>query len=78
MLRIRAKPSEISAKSPAQAPGCPLETFSAEMHDVMLDLAPSTNAGDFVTLDINQSVTDAGDSGTMSGQPTFTQRWIQS
>ncbi len=46
---------------------------------VMLGVTPSVNAGDLVTLDINQQVTDIGardSSGT--GQPTFTQRQIQS
>lgn len=46
---------------------------------VMLGVTPSVNAGDLVTLDINQQVTDVGkiDTGG-TGQPTFTQRQIQS
>lgn len=46
---------------------------------VMLGVTPSVSAGDLVTLDINQQVTDVGardSSGT--NQPTFTQRQIQS
>lgn len=45
---------------------------------VMLGVTPSVNAGDLVTLDINQQVTDVGEGDTVTGQPTFTQRQIQS
>lgn len=45
---------------------------------VMLGVTPSVNAGDLVTLDINQQVTDVGDKDTVTQQPTFTQRQIQS
>ncbi|MDO5289154.1 MAG: secretin N-terminal domain-containing protein [Pseudomonadota bacterium] len=47
---------------------------------VMLGVTPSVNAGDLVTLDISQSVTDldsAAKSAT-SGYPTFLQRQIES
>ena len=45
---------------------------------VMLGVTPSVNAGDLVTLDINQQVTDVGAVGVGTEQPTFTQRQIQS
>jgi general secretion pathway protein D len=50
---------------------------------VTLSVTPSVNAGDMVTMDINQSVTDVGatdvSSGTgNTGQPTFLQRQINS
>ncbi len=45
---------------------------------VMLGVTPSVNAGDLVTLDINQQVTDVGAVDASTQQPTFTQRQIQS
>ena len=45
---------------------------------VMLGVTPSVNAGDLVTLDINQQVTDVGAVDPSTQQPTFTQRQIQS
>jgi general secretion pathway protein D len=47
---------------------------------VMLDVTPSISAGDLITLDINQTVTDLDDAGrsATSGYPTFMQRQITS
>lgn len=48
---------------------------------VMLGVTPSVNAGDLVTLDISQTVTDLGNESTSSptrGYPTFLQRQIES
>jgi general secretion pathway protein D len=48
---------------------------------VMLDVTPSISAGDLITLDINQMVSDQGADSTSSatkGYPTFTQRQISS
>ncbi|WP_156909314.1 type II secretion system secretin GspD [Ottowia thiooxydans] len=45
---------------------------------VMLGVTPSVNAGDLVTLDINQQVTDVLNGDTATQQPKFTQRQIQS
>ncbi len=46
---------------------------------VSLSVTPSVNAGDMITMDINQSVTDVGapDAGS-TGQVTFNQRQISS
>jgi general secretion pathway protein D len=46
---------------------------------VSLSVTPSVNAGDMITMDINQSVTDVGDVGAgNTGQVTFNQRQISS
>ena len=50
---------------------------------VVLAVTPSVNAGDMVTMDINQSVIDVGASDTSlgsgtTGQPTFLQRQVGS
>ncbi|MFV0680480.1 type II secretion system secretin GspD [Ottowia sp.] len=48
---------------------------------VMLDVTPSISAGDLITLDVNQMVTDLGPdstSGKTDGYPTFMQRQITS
>lgn len=47
---------------------------------VMLDVTPSISAGDLITLDINQTVTDLDDArnSATSGYPTFMQRQITS
>jgi general secretion pathway protein D len=48
---------------------------------VMLDVTPSVSAGDLISLDINQMVTDLGADSTSkqtSGYPTFMQRQITS
>jgi general secretion pathway protein D len=39
---------------------------------------PSVNAGDLVTMDINQTVTDVGDEDLVTGQRAFLQRQISS
>ena len=45
----------------------------------MLDVTPSVNAGDLVTLDINQSVIDVGDTiDAATGQRAFLQRQLNS
>ncbi len=45
---------------------------------VMLGVTPSVSAGDLVTLDINQAVTDVGPTDPITGQVTFLQRQINS
>jgi general secretion pathway protein D len=46
---------------------------------VTLSVTPSVNAGDMITMDINQSVTDVGKLGAgNTGQVTFNQRQISS
>ncbi len=45
---------------------------------VMLEVTPSVNAGDLVTLDIQQSITDVGGEDTVTGQRAFMQREINS
>jgi general secretion pathway protein D len=46
---------------------------------VSLSVTPSVNAGDMITMDINQSVTDVGEVGAgNTGQVTFNQRQISS
>ncbi|RRD57261.1 type II secretion system protein GspD [Comamonadaceae bacterium OH2545_COT-014] len=45
---------------------------------VMLNVTPSVNAGDLVTLDINQTVTDVGLKDDVTNQRSFLQRQINS
>lgn len=45
---------------------------------VMLGVTPSVSAGDLVTLDINQAVTDVGPTDPVTGQVTFLQRQLNS
>ena len=45
---------------------------------VMLNVTPSVNAGDLVTLEIDQTVTDVGDKDKITGQRSFLQRQIAS
>lgn len=65
------------------------ETFSAEGNQttstiqykdtgVSLAVTPSVGAGDMVTMNINQAVTDVGAEDTVSGQRRFLQRQISS
>lgn len=45
---------------------------------VMLGVTPSVSAGDLVTLDISQAVTDVGPKDPITGQVTFLQRQVNS
>ena len=45
---------------------------------VMLGVTPSVSAGDLVTLDISQAVTDVGAKDPITGQVTFLQRQVNS
>lgn len=45
---------------------------------VMLNVTPSVNAGDLVTLEIDQTVTDVGEKDEITGQRSFLQRQIGS
>ena len=45
---------------------------------VMLNVTPSVNAGDLVTLEIDQTVTDVGEKDGITGQRSFLQRQIAS
>ena len=62
------------------ASGTPLTSTSYQFKDTGVQLAvqPSVNAGDLVTMDINQSVTDVGDEDTVTKQRAFLQRQISS
>ncbi|MDO9315222.1 MAG: type II secretion system secretin GspD [Burkholderiaceae bacterium] len=57
-----------------------LSTTSIEYKDTGVSLAvtPSVNAGNIVTMQINQGVTDVGQIDTATGQRTFLQRRIDS
>ncbi|QEA14546.1 type II secretion system protein GspD [Comamonas flocculans] len=59
--------------------GTPITTnYQYKDTGVQLQVQPSVNSGDLVTMDINQSVTDVGDQDTITGQRTFLQRQIAS
>lgn len=45
---------------------------------VALTVTPSVNAGNIVTMNVNQSVTDVGDEDTATGQRSFLQRQVSS
>lgn len=53
-------------------------TYQYKDTGVQLAVQPSVNAGDLVTLDIDQSVTDVGDEDAVTGQRAFLQRQITS
>ena len=53
-------------------------TFQYKDTGVQLAVQPSVNAGNLVTMDINQSVTDVGDVDVATGQRAFLQRQISS
>jgi len=53
-------------------------TYQYKDTGVQLQVQPSVNAGDLVTMDINQSVTDVGDEDAVTGQRAFLQRQISS
>ena len=60
--------------------GSPVTTTTYQYKDtgVQLSVQPSVNAGDLVTMDINQTVTDVGDEDLVTGQRAFLQRQISS
>lgn len=45
---------------------------------VLLTVTPSVNAGDMVTMAVNQAITDVGERDTATGQRSFNQRQITS
>ena len=45
---------------------------------VMLAVTPSVNAGDMVSLDVNQAITDVGEEDSATGQRAFNQRQVVS
>ena len=53
-------------------------TYQYKDTGVQLQVQPSVNSGDLVTMDITQSVTDVGDEDTVTGQRAFLQRQISS
>ncbi|MCD6663083.1 MAG: type II secretion system secretin GspD [Comamonas sp.] len=53
-------------------------TYQYKDTGVQLQVQPSVNSGDLVTMDIMQSVTDVGDEDTVTGQRAFLQRQISS
>ncbi|MGB6100894.1 MAG: secretin N-terminal domain-containing protein, partial [Comamonas sp.] len=59
--------------------GTPITTnYQYKDTGVQLQVQPSVNSGDLVTMDIAQSVTDVGDEDAITGQRTFLQRQISS
>lgn len=60
--------------------GSPVTTTTYQYKDtgVQLSVQPSVSAGDLVTMDINQAVTDVGDEDVVTGQRAFLQRQISS
>lgn len=57
-----------------------LRTSSIQYKDtgVLLTVTPSVNAGDMVSMTVNQAITDVGDRDTATGQRSFNQRQINS
>ncbi|MDF1486402.1 type II secretion system secretin GspD [Ramlibacter sp. H39-3-26] len=53
-------------------------TYQYKDTGVMLGVLPSVNAGDMVTMQISQTVTDVGDADSTTGQRAFLQRQIAS
>lgn len=53
-------------------------TYQYKDTGVQLQVQPSVNSGDLVTMNISQSVTDVGDEDTVTGQRAFLQRQINS
>lgn len=53
-------------------------TYQYKDTGVQLSVQPSVSAGDLVTMDINQAVTDVGDEDVVTGQRAFLQRQISS
>ena len=56
----------------------PADAYQYKDTGVQLAVQPSVNAGNLVTMDINQSVTDVGDVDGATGQRAFMQRQISS
>jgi general secretion pathway protein D len=53
-------------------------TYQYKDTGVQLQVQPSVNSGDLVTMNISQSVTDVGDEDLVTGQRAFLQRQINS
>ncbi len=58
--------------------GVIIESIQFKDTGVQLEVKPRINAGDLITLDIRQDVTDAGAPDTATGQRSFRQRNIES
>ncbi|HEY0721301.1 MAG TPA: type II secretion system secretin GspD [Gammaproteobacteria bacterium] len=58
--------------------GVIIESIQFKDTGVQLEVKPRINAGDLITLDIRQDVTDAGAQDTATGQRSFRQRNIES
>lgn len=58
--------------------GVIIESIQFKDTGVQLEVKPRINAGDLITLDIRQDVTDAGSQDAATGQRSFRQRNIQS
>jgi len=76
-------PVNIGGTSTSGLVGDIVSTTNIQYKDigVMLDVTPSISAGDLITLDINQMVTDldtSSNSSATQGSPTFMQRQISS
>lgn len=58
--------------------GLPVETITYKDAGVSLTVTPSVTAGNMVTMDMNQTVTDVGSIDAATGQRAFLQRQINS
>lgn len=58
--------------------GLPVETIQYKDAGVSLTVTPSVTAGNMVTMDMNQTVTDVGNIDAATGQRAFLQRQINS
>lgn len=58
--------------------GTPISNYAYKDTGVNLQVTPSVNAGNLVTMTVNQSVTDVGAQDKVTGQRSFLQRQIAS
>jgi len=58
--------------------GTPISNYAFKDTGVNLQVTPSVNAGNLVTMTVNQSVTDVGAEDKVTGQRSFLQRQIAS
>ena len=58
--------------------GTPINNYAYKDTGVNLQVTPSVNAGNLVTMTVNQSVTDVGSKDEVTSQRSFLQRQISS
>ncbi len=68
----------ISSETVSTEGGARTQSITLKDTGVALSVTPSVGAGDMVTMDINQAVTDVGQIDAATGQRTFLQRQIGS